>query len=113
MKTLPLPSILVLFIVSCPTSLAGNVVNSFSVPPANNSGQGGFAAPNAYGYAGSYYGGAGYSNNFGFNTMRPGNMPFVPYAYGVNPYGSPMAYPSYGVPRPYGAAGLGFYNISV
>jgi hypothetical protein len=111
MKTLP--TILILFFASSPYGIAGNSAVSSYAGPAPGVGQGGFAQPNAYGYAGSYYGGAGYPSNFGFNTMRPGNMPFVPYQYGNNPYGSPYAYSNFGVPSPYGVAGQGFYNIAV
>lgn len=89
---------------------ASSVTYSAGPPPGAG---GGFAAPNAYGYAGSYTGGAGYSRNFGFNTMTPGNMPLQYYG-GYGAYGSPYGagYPVFGAPVPYGAAGGGFYTIN-
>jgi hypothetical protein len=89
---------------------AGYFVNAG--PPAGHNG-GGFAPPNAYGYAGSYTGGAGYSKNFGYNTMGPGNMP-LQYYNGYGAYGSPYGagYPAFGAPVAYGAAGGGFYTIN-
>jgi hypothetical protein len=95
-----------LTLLSCPQSNAQ--VRMGSVGPGVPSG-GGFAAPNAYGYAGSYTGGSGYARNFGYNTMQPGNMPYVP-GYGNNYYGNANASP-FGVPQPYGVGG-GFYNIN-
>lgn len=90
----------------------GQARNFATSVPSN--GNAGFAAPNAYGYAGSYTGGAGYAQNFGFNTMRPGNMPYVPYGgYGYNNgFNSPYAVSPFGAPVAYGPAGQGFYTIN-
>jgi hypothetical protein len=92
-------------------AFAQHGVSLGSAPSAPNGGGGGFAAPNAYGYAGSYTGGAGYSSNFGFNTMRPGNMPSVPF-YGGGLYGAPYGYPAFGAPQPYGPAGQALYTMN-
>jgi hypothetical protein len=92
-------------LLSCSQSYAANLTSVGPGPGA----QGGFAAPNAYGYAGSYTGGSGYAQNFGYNTMRPGNMPVVPY-YGNYAYGPQYATP-FGVPQPYGVGG-GLYTIN-
>ena len=94
--------------LSSPPSFAQAHMTVGSAPANGNAG---FAPPNAYGYTGSYTGGAGYSNNFGFNTMRPGNMP-LQYGYGVTPYGMPYGSPAFGLPQPYGIAGGGFYTMS-
>ncbi len=79
------------------------VVNSCPMAWAQSAG---FAPPNAYGNPGSYYGGAGYSHNFGFNTIPSGYVPSPvytsPYAYGG------YAVPVVNVPQP---IGNGLFNV--
>lgn len=103
---------IVLLALACMTCSPGFAqVRMGSVGPAPGAG-GGFAAPNIYGYAGSYTGGSGYARNFGYNTMQPGNMPVVPgYGYGYNGYGSPNVN-AFGIPQPFGSTGGGYYTIN-
>ncbi len=68
---------------------------------------GGYAPPNAYGNPGTYYGGPGYSRNFGYNTQQPGYV--QPGGFYANPYGGIGTSPIYGVPTPVGG---GYYNIN-
>jgi hypothetical protein len=99
---------LALTLVTCSPSFGQARSFVYSAPSNGNAG---FAPPNAYGYAGSYTGGAGYSSNFGYNTIRPGNMPFVPGYYSGIP-GTPYPNTSFGVPQPYGMPGQAYYTIS-
>ncbi len=94
--------------LSCP--IAFGQAHAVMGGGAHNPGNTGFAPPNAYGYTGSYTGGSGSPYNFGFNTMRPGNMP-LQYGYGV-PYGAPVGVSPFGVPQPYGVAGGGYYTVN-